>query len=107
MSRRHRRARPTWTCFPRAVLEVLKDGHREAVIKCLFIWSAVQAGTFTTDAQTIALLKNYPNDRSTLSQADSVVRAAWGAHRGWLIHGTLSISLRASRGPRFSGEPTR
>jgi hypothetical protein len=25
----------------RAVLEALKDGHREAVIKCLHIWSAV------------------------------------------------------------------
>lgn len=27
----------------RAVLGVLADGHREAVIKCLWIWSAVQA----------------------------------------------------------------
>jgi hypothetical protein len=33
----------------RAVLEVLRDGHREAVIKCLFIWSAVQAGTLSLD----------------------------------------------------------
>jgi len=70
----------------KAVLEVLKDGHREAIIKCLYIWSAVQAGTFSTDAETIALLKDYPNDEDTRSQADAVVRASWGAHRGWFLH---------------------
>jgi hypothetical protein len=69
-----------------AVLQVLKDGHREAVIKCLFIWSAVQAGTFSTSAETIKLLKDYPNDTSTRSRADSVIRACWGAHRGLLDH---------------------
>lgn len=44
----------------RAVLGVLTDGHREAVIKCLHVWSAVQAGTFRTSAETIELLKPYP-----------------------------------------------
>ncbi len=49
----------------RAVLGVLMDGHREAVIKCLYIWSAVQAGTFSTSAKTIELLQPYPNDLKT------------------------------------------
>jgi hypothetical protein len=70
----------------RAVLEVLKDGHREAVIKCLYIWSAVQAGTFSTSAETIELLQRYPTDSKTRAKADSVVRAMWGAHKGWLLH---------------------
>ena len=46
----------------KAVLEVLQDGHRKAIIKCLYIWSALQAGTFSTDAETIELLKYYTND---------------------------------------------
>lgn len=70
----------------RAVLEVLKDGHREAVIKCLYIWSSVQAGTFTTSAEMIELLKPYPNDPKTRGKADSVARATWGAHKGALLH---------------------
>ena len=70
----------------RAVLEVLKDGHRESIIKCLFIWSRVQAGTFRSDQQTIDLLKNYPNDTGARTRADTVVRASWGAHRGMLLH---------------------
>jgi hypothetical protein len=69
----------------RSILEVLKDGHREAVIKCLFIWSAVQAGTFSSSAETIELLKPYPNDPSTRDKTDSVVRACWGAHKGALL----------------------
>ena len=70
----------------RAVLGVLKDGHREAVIKCLHIWSAVQAGTFTTSAETVELLQRYPADPRTRAKADSVVRALWGAQKGLLLH---------------------
>lgn len=70
----------------KAVLEALKDGHREAIIKCLFIWSRVQARVFRSDQQTIDLLKDYPNDTSTRPQADTVVRASWGAHRAMLLH---------------------
>jgi hypothetical protein len=70
----------------RAVLGVLKDGHREAVIKCLHIWSAVQAGTFSASAETIELLRRYPTDLRTRAQADSVVRAGWGASKGRLLH---------------------
>lgn len=91
----------------KAVLEVLQDGHREAIIKCLPIWSAVQAGTFSTDARTIELLKYYPNDQSTRSRADTVVRASWGAHRGYRIYKNPIISSRPSSGPRSSGEPTQ
>ena len=69
----------------RALVGVLKDGHREAVIKCLPIWSAAQAGTLRTSAETIALLESYPNDLATLARADSVVRAMWGANRGLLL----------------------
>ena len=69
----------------RAILEILKDGHREAIIKCLYIWSAVQAGTFSSDARTIELLKPYPNDLANRGRTDTVVRASWGALRGmWL-----------------------
>jgi hypothetical protein len=68
-----------------ALLGVLQDGHREALIKCFRTWSAVQAGTFSTDAETIRLLKHYPGDARTRSAADSVVRAGWGAHRGAVL----------------------
>lgn len=70
----------------RAMLEVLRDGHREAVIKCLFIWNAVQAGTFSTSVDTIELLKPYPNDPATRGMADSAVRSMWGAHKSLLLH---------------------
>jgi hypothetical protein len=66
----------------RSMLGVLNDGHREAVIKCLSIWSAAQAGTFSASAETIALLKHYPNDIETRSAADSMARAIWGARKG-------------------------
>lgn len=70
----------------RAVLGVLGDGHREAVIKCLQIWSVVQAGVFSTSDETIELLRSYPNDPKTRGKADSAVRAMWGAQRGLLVH---------------------
>lgn len=73
-----------------AVLGVIRDGHREAVIKCLRIWSAVQAGTFSSDAPTIELLKRYPNDPESRSRADSVVRASWGAAKAALLHADTS-----------------
>jgi len=68
-----------------AVLEVLTDGHREAVIKCLLVWTEVQAGIFTADDATLELLQPYPNDPGTRSQADSAVRAAWGVRRGLML----------------------
>jgi len=69
----------------RAVLDVLTDGHREAVIKCIYIWSAVQAGTFSTSAETIELLQPYPNDAKTRGKADSAVRSMWGAQKVLLL----------------------
>lgn len=65
-----------------ALLGVLKDGHREALLKCLRTWSTVQAGTFRSDEKTIDILKKYPGDSSTRSAADTTVRAMWGAHKG-------------------------
>ncbi|WP_375479179.1 DUF5677 domain-containing protein [uncultured Jatrophihabitans sp.] len=70
----------------RALREAIADGHREAVIKCLRIWSNLQAGTFSSSATTIELLRPYPGDLSTRRQADSAIRAMWGAHRGMLMH---------------------
>ena len=70
----------------RAVLGVLADEHREAVIKCLWIWSTVQAGTFSSDAETIELLKTYPVDPRTRARADSAVRSMWGARKGLMLH---------------------
>lgn len=68
-----------------ALLGVLQDGHREALIKCLRIWSAVQAGTFSSDAETVRLLKHYPGDIRTRSAADTVVRAGWRALKGAVL----------------------
>lgn len=70
----------------RALREAIADGHREAVIKCLGIWSHVQAGTLSSSATTIELLRSYPGDLSRRAQADSAIRAMWGAHRGMLVH---------------------
>ncbi|WP_448071309.1 DUF5677 domain-containing protein [Georgenia yuyongxinii] len=69
----------------KAVREAVTDGHRDAVLKCLHIWAAVQAGTFRSDKMTIELLKPYPKDPATRPQADTVVRAAWGASRGAML----------------------
>src|SRR5262249_1081873 len=73
-----------------AALDVLGDGHREAVIKCLYVWSAVQAGTLSTSVETIELLQPYPNDPKTRGKADTVVRAMWGAHKALLLHEATS-----------------
>lgn len=68
-----------------ALLGVLEDGHREALLKCLRTWSTVQAGTFSSDQKTIEILKNYPGDMQTRPLADTSVRAIWGAHKGALL----------------------
>lgn len=65
----------------RAILEALSDSHREALIKCFRTWSTVQAGTFSSDQDTIELLKLYPDEAQSRSQADTVIRAQWGAHK--------------------------
>lgn len=65
-----------------ALLSVLRDGHREALMKCFRTWSTVQAGTFRSSGRTIDLLKNYPGDLATRASADTTVRAMWGAHKG-------------------------
>jgi hypothetical protein len=64
-----------------AVLGVMKDGHRQALLKCFRTWSTVQAGTFRSSPETVDLLKDYPGEPSKRPAADSVVRAMWGAHR--------------------------
>lgn len=84
----------------RAVLGVLTDGHREAVIKCLYIWSAVQAGSFSASGETIELLKSYPNDPKTRGMADTAIRAMWGARKGKLTHedkGHFATAIRWAR----------
>lgn len=68
-----------------ALLGVLKDGHRDALLKCLRTWSTVQAGTFRSEERTIDILKNYPGDVSTRSAADTAVRAMWGAHKSAVL----------------------
>lgn len=67
-----------------ALLGVIKDGHREALLKCLRIWSTVQAGTFRSSPDTIDLLKDYPGELAKRAAADSVVRAMWGAHKAMI-----------------------
>lgn len=70
----------------RAVREAIVDGHREAVLKCLSIWAAVQAGTFSAGPKLIELLRTFPDDSETRSAADSAVRSAWGAKRASILH---------------------
>jgi hypothetical protein len=69
----------------RGIGQAIEDGHRESIIKCLSIWSAVQAGTFTCDATMRDLLKIYPTDMETRGLADTVVRASWGATKGAML----------------------
>ena len=64
-----------------ALIEAISDGHREAVLKCLWIWSSVNAGTFSTTQEVVELLQPYPSDAATRSQADSVIRASWGSRQ--------------------------
>lgn len=77
--------RPALELIRDALISILRDGHREALLKCLRTWSTVQAGTFRADARTIELLRDYPGDLANQSAADSVVRASWGAHKA-LVH---------------------
>lgn len=70
----------------KAILDAVRDGHREAVIKCLSIWSAMQAGTFRSDRETIELLKEYPGDVEARIQVDTAIRALWGAARGAKVY---------------------
>jgi hypothetical protein len=66
----------------RAIVGVIDGkGHREALIKCLPIWSSVQAGVFSSSKDTIDLLRDYPGNVSTRAKADSAIRAMWGASR--------------------------
>lgn len=68
-----------------ALLGVLQDPHREALLKCFRTWSTVQAGTFSSDAETIKFLTHYPGDTATRSKADVIVRAGWAAHKGAVL----------------------
>lgn len=87
----------------RALRESIGDGHREAVIKCLRIWSNVQAGTFSSNAATIDLLRTYPIDPSKRRQADSAIRAMWGAHRGCSYMRTRTTSPKRLNGKGVLG----
>jgi hypothetical protein len=81
----------------RAILDVQRDGHREAVVKCLSIWSSVQAAVFSTSSEVIDLLKTYPEDLEQRAKADTVIRAMWGANKSALAHqdtGHFDASLR-------------
>lgn len=64
-----------------ALLSVLRDDHREALMKCFRTWSTVQAGTFSSSGPTIDLLKDYPGDLAKRAAGDVTVRAMWGAHK--------------------------
>ncbi len=65
----------------KAVYEAISDGHREALLKCLSIWSSVHTRTFSTSKETIDLLFDYPTNDAKRSAADSTVRAMWGARQ--------------------------
>lgn len=69
-----------------ALLGAIRNDHHEALIKCLRIWSTVQAGTFHSSGETIDLLQDYPENLNKRAQSDTAVRAMWGAHKGLLEH---------------------
>lgn len=73
-----------------ALLGAVGNGHHEALIKCLRIWSTVQAGTFRSDGEAVDLLKDYPGNLGNRAQTDAIVRAMWGAHKGLLEQGDSS-----------------
>ncbi|MGH8893236.1 MAG: DUF5677 domain-containing protein [Actinomycetes bacterium] len=84
----------------KAVTNAVGDGHREAILKCLFIWARVATRTFSSDEETVELLKTYPTDADTRSKADTVVRASWGANRGarlWRDENAYESSLEWAR----------
>jgi len=60
-----------------AVIAVLGDGHREALIKCISIWAALQGGTFSADKTFLDALVDYPTNIKNQKHADSLVRASW------------------------------
>lgn len=60
-----------------AVVGVLSNGHREALIKCISIWAAVQGGTFSADKLFIESLVDYPINMDNRDRADALVRASW------------------------------
>lgn len=66
-------------------LSYAMDRHGEALIKCLYIWSRLQAGVFSADKDIIDLLRGYPQELDKLSKADAVIRASWGAYKGMLL----------------------
>lgn len=69
-----------------AIVSVLADEHLEALVKAVgFFWS-VQTGTASLDAQTVELLKTYPEPGPSRPLADSVLRAMFGAERGRIYH---------------------
>lgn len=68
-----------------ALLAVIRDGHREALIKCMRSWSMIQTGTFRSDPETIEALKDYPNSQGKSPATDSLIRASWGAHKATLL----------------------
>ncbi len=67
-----------------AVFGLMKDDHRQALLKCFRTWSTVQAGTFRSSAEIVDLLKDYPGEPSKRAAADSAVRAMWGAHKAMI-----------------------
>lgn len=66
-----------------AVRQTMVDGHREAIIKCLRFWAAIQGGVFPGDRSMLDLLRDYPVDESTRSMADTMIRSAWGGRKAW------------------------
>jgi hypothetical protein len=65
-----------------AIANVTRDGHLEALVKFMGIaWDAV-TGQMSTSAETVRYLRGYPGDATLVAQADTVVRAMFGARNG-------------------------
>ncbi len=58
-----------------SIAAVAGDGHRNALVKCAPIGWRVLAGKMTISDFELELLRNYPSDEATRSQADAVLRS--------------------------------
>jgi hypothetical protein len=93
------------------IFAALTDGHLEALIKFLAVTAQVLDDSLRTSPETVELLRHYPGDRSTRDQADSVIRAMFGATKGGLAMSDPDVWEQSSAWAKefwnFNGRTTR
>lgn len=77
----HAPSQPDIDRLSAAVLGVLSDEHREALVKCLGIWAGVRTASLSVGKDAVELLHDYPSNAANRPRADGAVRAMWTAMR--------------------------